>query len=961
MQTDADPIAAPLWKLRLLGTVQAFDGVERIERFPARAVAALLARLALYPERAHAREELVELLWPGVAPDVGRNRLRQALSTLKSLLEPRHRTGAAVVRADRLHLRVVPGTLDCDARRFAQLAIEGRGSEALALYGGELMPGFYDEWIEAERRRLADLHDDLASRAPAPSPRRSAFAASTTKDQEGGSPAAPDVPPPRQLPSYLTRLFGAELPAARLRALLPRHRLVTLVGPGGCGKTRLAIEVAASMPIDAAVHAPADRAAARSGEEFDSVAFVPLVASNDAAEALAAIVGALRLPLPGGESAASGSPIDRLVDALAGRHLLLVLDNVEQLGGEIEPLLAQLLARLPGLHVLATSRRALQIDGERCIVVEALPVPDADASLARSASNPALALFVDRARAVRADFHLGARNHADIVALVRALQGMPLAIELAAARVRSFAPREMLRLLRSDGPAHAAGGATPSLDLLTRTGPRSGLDMRHASMLRTIEWSWQLLGSDERELLCALTVFRGGCTAAAVRALTGDPASPAADALHLRLDALVSHSLVAAAPSGDGQRRDLPRFTLFEPIREFAAARLAADRAAAWRARHRQWMLAWADSLAVTPDLAEVRAERSNLEAALASAVIDGDAALAVELLLRLRRVLEDVELPAGAMTHAERAVAACADPLLHSRGNSLLAPLLLLAGRSAAALAAAVAGLATLDALPAARDPGLRGRALHSLARVRWRSQRDAAGALPLIAEAEPLAEAAQDLELQASLLALRAFICSATGGGHARAYQLHEQALALWQRLGNRHAVHSGLYNLAVTQQQAGRNAEVLVLLERLRASARELHDWRRLSQADNVAGNALCGLRRWDEAAQMLRGALRLAWQAMAPFELAYPLWNLPRALAHLRQPELALQLAAFAAAYWERGFGKLTDADRRDLLRTRRLAARQLDAARQAEAWAQGGTLELADAVALALHTPASPPD
>lgn len=960
MQTGADPIATPRWRLRLLGTVQAVDGVERIERFPARAVAALLARLALYPERAHAREELVELLWPGVAPDVGRNRLRQTLSTLKSLLEPRDRPGATVVRADRLHLRVVPGTLDCDARRFARLAVDGRDGEALALYGGELMPGFYDEWIEAERRRLADLHDALAGRAAASPPRRSAApSVSAAPESDGHAATGAGAPAPLQLPNYLTRLFGAELPAARLRALVPRHRLITLVGPGGCGKTRLAVEVAASMPIDAALHPPSGNAAPRGGEGFDSVAFVSLVASSDAAEASAAIVAALRLPLPTGESAASAH--DRLAGALAGRHLLLVLDNLEQLAGHIEPLLAQLLARLPGLHVLATSRRALQIDGERCIAVEPLPVPDADASLARSASSPALALFVDRARAARADFHLGTRNHADIVALVRALQGMPLAIELAAARVRSFAPREMLRVLGSDGTAHAPDGATPSLDLLARAGPRSGLDLRHASMLRTIEWSWQLLGSQERELLCALTVFRGGCTAEAVRALTGDPSGTAADALHLRLDALVSHSLVAAGPAGEGRLTDLTRFTLFEPIREFAAARLAPDCAAEWRARHRQWMLAWADGLAVTADLADVRAERPNLEAALASAVIDGAAPQAVELLLRLRRVLEDVELPAGAMAHAEQAVAACTDALLRSRGNSLLAPLLLLAGRGADALAAAEAGLTALAALPASGDPALRGRALHSLARVRWRSQRDAAAALPLIAAAEPLAEAARDLELQASLLALRAFICNATGGGHARAHALHEQALAHWQRAGNRHAVHSGLYNLAVAQQQAGRNAEVLVLLDRLRASARDLHDWRRLSQADNVAGNALCGLRRWDEAAQSLRQALRLAWQAMMPFELAYPLWNLPRALAHLRQPETALQLAAFAAAYWERGFGKLTDADRRDLLRTHRLAARQLDAARRAAAWAEGATLELADAVALALRTPEYPPD
>ena len=947
--------AAPRWRVRLLGAVQAFDGTERIDRLPARAVAALLARLASQPERAHAREELVELLWPGVALDVGRNRLRQALSTLKSLLEPRDRPGATAVIADRLHLRVAPGAIECDAHRFERLVRDGRDDEALALYGGEFMPGYYDEWIVDERLRLAALHTRLTHRTAA-DPRR-AGATTTLGTQRSAAASAPGHPAPPSLPNYLTRLFGAELPAARLRAQVLAHRLVTLIGPGGSGKTRLAVEVAAALRDGDAWTPPKNDGASTTAPGFDGVAFVPLVACNDAEQVAAAIVAALALPASGDTAT---SLADRLAGALAGRRLLLVLDNLEQLAGKVEPLLAELLTRLPALHLLTTSRRALEIDGERCVPVEPLPVPAADAGLALAAASPTVALFVDRARAARADFHLGARNHADIVALVRALQGMPLAIELAAARVRSFAPREMLQRLQPAGTAHRPAGATPGLDLLSRNAPRSGLDPRHASMQRTIEWSWQLLAPDERELLCALTVFRGGCTAQAVRALAQGGDEAGADALQLRLDALVSHSLVAAPPVEQGARLDALRFRLYEPIREFAAARLPEARAAHWRERHRAWMLAWADASATTPDLAEVRAEQGNLEAALATALIDDVPGQAVDLLLRLRHVLADVELPASAMNHAERAVAACADRLLQSRGLTLLGPLLLLAGRSESALAAARAGLAGLTALPAADDPALRARALHSLARVLWRSQRDAAGALALIDEAEPLARAATDLDLQASLLALRGFICNATEGDHARAHALHEQALVLWQRQGNRHAVHSGLYNLAVSLQQARRNAEALALLERLCASALELHDWRRLSQACNVAGNALCDLRRWPEAAQMLREALRLAWQTMAPYELAYPLWNLPRALAHLRQPERALRLASFAAGYWERGFGKLTDADRRDLVRARRLAARQLDAARLGAAWAEGATLELADAVALALQDcPASP--
>ena len=159
------PLGEPRWQIRLLGSVAASDGVQHLERFPSRAVAALLARLALAPDRVHPREELVELLWPGVALDVGRNRLRQVLSTLKSMLEPPGQPGAAVIQADRHGVRAVDGALGCDARLFEQMIRAGRTAEALALYRGDLMPGFYEDWIGDERHRLAALHESLQQQA----------------------------------------------------------------------------------------------------------------------------------------------------------------------------------------------------------------------------------------------------------------------------------------------------------------------------------------------------------------------------------------------------------------------------------------------------------------------------------------------------------------------------------------------------------------------------------------------------------------------------------------------------------------------------------------------------------------------------------------------------------------------------------------------------------------------------
>ncbi|MDH5339205.1 MAG: hypothetical protein OEW22_05475, partial [Rubrivivax sp.] len=300
-------IGGSRWQVRLLGAVQATDGAQRIDRFPSRAVAALLARLALQPHRAHAREELVDLLWPGVALDVGRNRLRQALSTLKSLLEPPEQPGVTVVQADRVHLRVVPGALDCDARRFAHLVQFGRDEEARALYGGELMPGFYADWIEEERRHLDSLHSQVTERIRAGSgPARSPAAAPVPGGL--GTPASGD-PVPSRLPDYLTRLFGVKRQAAQLRTQVLAHRLVTLLGPGGSGKTRLAVEIATSLR-EAGDRRTAPGVAAPADRPFDCVAFVPLVSCSDAAQAAAAIAAALRLPSSAGGQAPVASMSD---------------------------------------------------------------------------------------------------------------------------------------------------------------------------------------------------------------------------------------------------------------------------------------------------------------------------------------------------------------------------------------------------------------------------------------------------------------------------------------------------------------------------------------------------------------------------------------------------------------------------------------------------------------------------
>ncbi len=974
--TDAGATQA-LWRVCLLGGLSLSDGTQHLVRLPSRAITALLARLALAPQRAHGREELIELLWPGVALAVGRNRLRQALSTLKSILEPASRMPAQpVLLADRTHIRVVEGAISCDAVLFEQHARAGHAAQALALYGGEFLPGFYDEWIDDERVRLAAVADRLpqpaAPREAAPGPMRDSAEA---RPVAAPGAAQAGMPGARvSLPHYLARMFGAAEQGARLRTLVLGQRLVTVLGPGGAGKTRLAVEVAHSLRAPTVWPLPASDPF----EAFDLLAFVPLAPCTTKAQALDAVLSALQIA-PG-----AATPLAALRTALASRRALLVLDNFEQLVGQAEDLVAQLLAELPRLHLVVTSRHALGLVGEQEFALDTLALPAPDTPLAAAAANPAVALFVAGARAVRADFHLGPRNLAAVVELVRVLEGMPLAIELAACRVRSIAPADMLARLRGPG--------TPHLDLLQRSGARQAVDLRHASMQRTIAWSVEQLDPPQAALLGALTVFAGGFSPAAAAALAqAEPFDTP-----LLLDDLVAQSLVhhlpaadepskagwcrpapegmevggdatCASEGGDATCASEPRFALYPPIRELAAARLSPAQSHRWRARLRAWARQWALALPATPPLPHLQAEMPNLLAALASAVADDAPGDAIELLHALGRCLEDTELPAQGLALAQAAVLRCTDAALQTRGHSLLGPMLFSAGQGAAALHHAELGL------QGQAEPTLqRARALHALARVRWRSHRRADEVEPLLTEADELARHPGDtgltgphgdqgkwqthISLRASLLALRAFVTNVQYRDHQRAAKLHAQALALWQQTGNQHAINSGRYNLAVCAQNAGHHEECLQRLEPVLASARAQQDWRRLSQALNVSGNARSGLRDWPGAVGDYQASIRAAWGSMGSYDLAYGLWNLPRALAHQHAPELAARLMAFAAAFWQKGFGEISAKDQRDVLRLHRLVLCQLPAARLAALWREGGSLSLHDAVALALAAP-----
>ncbi|MFK0228372.1 BTAD domain-containing putative transcriptional regulator [Streptomyces sp. NPDC090303] len=382
-----------------------------------------------------------------------------------------------------------------------------------------------------------------------------------------GGEAAPERPcPPLSAP--LTDFVGRAGERERLAALVSAARLVTLVGPGGAGKTRLALEVGAGLRgevrfVDlgavAGTPVPPDAAPGPYGGAGSAAGAGP---SGEVAEAFAAALGV--------RGAA------RLQAALEGRPVLLIVDNCEHVVAETAVLVRRLLAACPGLRVLTTSREALGITGESLLPLGALS-PEA-----------AEELFVRRAAAVRPGF----AGHARVAELCAGLDGLPLAVELAAARLRTLSVEEL------------ADGLGERFELLSR-GDRTA-PARHRTLRAVVEWSWSLLEPDERRLAARLSVFRGGATAEAVARVCGADTGA--------LASLVEKSLVEVREDG--------RYRMLETIRAYAAERLPADdpAPAAHRAHYRELAEA-ADPELRGPDqlewLARLDAEDANLRAAL--------------------------------------------------------------------------------------------------------------------------------------------------------------------------------------------------------------------------------------------------------------------------------------------------------------------------------------------------------
>ncbi|MEH0981478.1 BTAD domain-containing putative transcriptional regulator [Micromonospora sp. CPCC 205556] len=405
------------------------------------------------------------------------------------------------------------------------------------------------------------------------------------------------------LRAELTSFVGKDTDVAAVRELIAEHRLTTLIGPGGSGKTRLATETARTLLGDLP-------------DGAWLVELAPIGADGDVAQATLAGLG-LRDALLGG--APNVELIDRLIAAIHEREALLILDNCEHVIESAAAFAHRLLGECQRLRILATSREPLGITGEALWLVEPLALPEQDAGPGEIESSPAVQLLRDRAGAVRKDLGVDARTLSTMVRVCRALDGMPLAIELAAARLRTMSIDQLAHRL-DDRFRLLTGGSRTALP-------------RHRTLRAVVDWSWELLTDAERMVLRRLSVFSGGASLEAAERVCAGDAADREQVLEL-LTALVEKSLLLT--EGDSA----PRYRMLGTIKEYAGQRLAE---AGESDLARQAHLAYFTGLAETAEphlrraeqlewLATLGAEHDNISSAMRGALTAGEAHAAMRL-----------------------------------------------------------------------------------------------------------------------------------------------------------------------------------------------------------------------------------------------------------------------------------------------------------------------------------------
>jgi len=558
----------------------------------------LIKLLALAPERRLHAEQAAELLWPGRDPDSARNNLHQAIFAARRALDSIGLEGSRYLELrEELILLGPEDPVQIDAITFEQLAAAARergepGAYRAALEGfdAELLPADrYEDWSRERRDSLDELRLGLEAELTGLEARPAADGASS----QGLA-----------LPRQLTSFIGRERELAEAATLLAGSRLLTLTGAGGCGKTRLALELAGQLL----------------GDFADGVWPVELAALGEPELLGPAVAQALDTQL-----ASDRAPEVALAGHIGDRRLLLLLDNCEHLIEPVAHLVQALLGHCPRLTVLATSREPLRIPGEVTWRVPSLSLPKLGE---RSPSDPeaeSVRLFTVRAGQAAPGFALDDENAVAVETLCHRLDGMPLAIELAAARVSVLTPAQIVERLDD------------SLDLLSG-GSRTAMT-RQQTLRATLAWSFDLLEPDEQILLRRLAVFAGSFGLEAAEDICAEDPLQRQEVVAL-LGRLIDKSLVHVE-EGPGDRR----YRLLETVRQYAAERLEEDgEREVFERRHRDWYVELAESdptpagdLPTRDRLRRLDLERDNLRAALASALAD-DPQLALRLTVSLWR-----------------------------------------------------------------------------------------------------------------------------------------------------------------------------------------------------------------------------------------------------------------------------------------------------------------------------------
>ena len=578
------------------------------------------------------------------------------------------------------------------------------------------------------------------------------------------------------LPEQISTFVGREVEMATVGALVSESRLVTLVGSGGAGKTRLALQVAADL-VD---------------QRGDGVWLVELAALTEADLLPGAVAAAIAVREEPGRPT-----IGTLTDALRDKSLLIVLDNCEHLLDSCADLTDRILRACPGVHFLVTSRQPLGINGERVFRVPSLSLPteqSAPYAIDAVMQSEAIRLFVDRATSHEFAFELDDTNVEAAVSICRRLDGIPLAIELAAARLRTLSAADIERRLDN------------RFRLLTG-GSRVALP-RQQTLRALVDWSYDLLGSPERHLLCRLSVFAGGWTLEAAEAVCATDELPDFEVLEL-LASLVDKSLVQTDSDGAGVRYRLP-----ETIRDYAAGKLDELRPEdvdALRELHGQWFLRLAEAAAGHDRGADqadwfvvLDHEQSNLRAALAH-FLEPDAP--PHAAARLSVALRGYWRTRGQYREGVRALELALDRREMEQPSPLRARGLIALGYLQARLGDHAAACDRLEAgLAAARscdDVGLVADALCELAWAAFRKG-EKAEALALAEEGVRMAHASRDPNRVAQALQARGTFCDATAPARARTD--YAEALAFYREVGNRREVAALLNNLALSELDAG-----------------------------------------------------------------------------------------------------------------------------------------------------------